>query len=478
MQINKPKIGGHLTGGLTHEGAGTYKLTPEQELRRSVMACMLWEGTFYESGQSVADRIRHLVPQVRADIVRDMAIEARDQMNLRHVPLLLLRELARTGQDYEQALWQCIKRPDEMGEFLSIYWKDGKCPIPAQVKRAFRNAFRNFDAYQIAKWKGETKAITLRDVMFLVHPNPNLLGAPMQECYGALANGTLVSPGTWEDRLSGGEDPKDVWEDLLVRDKLGGMALLRNLRNMDKVKVSEDLITEALVRMSVRRILPYRFVAAAKFSDPKWEPVLEQTMLRCIRERDVPLQGKTAIVVDNSASMNWDMSEKSKLKRKDAACALAMIAREMCDEDPVVISFSNEPKVIPARHGFALKDAIQNAMRPSGTYLRAATGLANSRGYERIIVITDEQAHPGWGSTLVSRTGYQRYRGVPVPYVSSLGSRGIEDPLPGSKAYCINVGTYQNGVAYGPWTHIDGFSAATLDYITTMEDVGLLGTSD
>jgi hypothetical protein len=464
MQTNKAKIGQNIAGGLTHEGAGAFKLTPEQQLRRSVMSCMLWESTFYEDGHDVAARIQHLVPQVPADKVREMAVEARTQMNLRHVPLLLIRELARTGQQYEGCLQTCIQRPDEMGEFLSLLWRDGKCPIPAQVKRALSHCFNQFDSYALAKWKGETKEITLRDVMFLVHPKPE--DAMKAECFNRLANGTLQSPGTWEDRLSSGQDPKGVWEDLMARDKLGGMALLRNLRNMDKVGVSEELMTEALLRMNTDRILPYRFVAAAKFSDPKWEPVLEQVMLRTIRENKPMLVGKTAIVVDNSASMDWEMSEKSKLKRNDAAAALAMIAREMCDRDPLVISFSNEAKVIPARRGFALRDGIKGAMRPSGTYLRTATELANSRGYDRIILITDEQAHPGRFTHGFGASGLY------------YGGRGITDPLPGTKAYCINVGTDKNGVAYGPWTHIDGFSAATIDYITAMEDVGLLGRSD
>ena len=41
----------------THEGGRAVNLTPEQELRRSVLACLLWENSFYESGESIADRI-------------------------------------------------------------------------------------------------------------------------------------------------------------------------------------------------------------------------------------------------------------------------------------------------------------------------------------------------------------------------------------------------------------------------------------
>src|ERR1700749_2600152 len=79
----------------THEGAPAANITAEQALRRSVLSCMLWEGEFYEDGVQIAGRIRELVPQVPADKVAALAIEARERMKLRHAPLLLVREMAR-----------------------------------------------------------------------------------------------------------------------------------------------------------------------------------------------------------------------------------------------------------------------------------------------------------------------------------------------------------------------------------------------
>src|SRR5271154_5894407 len=79
----------------THEGAPAAILTPAQSLRRSVLACMLWENEFYESGVTIAARIRELVPQVEPAAVSAIAVEARTAMKLRHAPLLLAREMAR-----------------------------------------------------------------------------------------------------------------------------------------------------------------------------------------------------------------------------------------------------------------------------------------------------------------------------------------------------------------------------------------------
>ena len=46
---------------LTHEGAPAHTDNPIRELRRAVLSCLLWEDTFYESGEDIATRIQSLV---------------------------------------------------------------------------------------------------------------------------------------------------------------------------------------------------------------------------------------------------------------------------------------------------------------------------------------------------------------------------------------------------------------------------------
>ena len=41
----------------------------------------------------------------------------------------------------------------------------------------------------------------------------------------------------------------------------------------------------------------------------------------------------------------------------------------------------------------------------------------------------------------------------------------------GKRGYIVNVGSYKNGVGYGDWIHIDGFSESVLDYIRELESV-------
>src|SRR2546427_11020334 len=115
----------------TAQGGPAARIGPEQELRRTVAACLLWEDGFYESGVAVADRIKQLVPLCRPDFVAACAFEARGKMKLRHVPLLLVREMARNPAHkglVSKLLPDIIQRADELAEFLAIYLSEGKKP--------------------------------------------------------------------------------------------------------------------------------------------------------------------------------------------------------------------------------------------------------------------------------------------------------------------------------------------------------------
>jgi len=62
-------------------------------------------------------------------------------------------------------------------------------------------------------------------------------------------------------------------------------------------------------------------------------------------------------------------------------------------------------------------------------------------GYDNIVVITDEQSHH---------------------HVHASRERG----------YVINVAGNRNGVGYGKWTHIEGWSETVPGYIAELESAG------
>src|SRR5580658_8537454 len=421
---------------LTHEGAPARNLAPELQLRRSVLACLLWEAQFYEDGVEIAGRIAELVPKVDVEKVAALAVEAREQMKLRHAPLLLVREMARHATHRRlvaETLERVIQRADELTEFVAIYWKDGRVPLSAQVKKGLAAAFPKFDEYQLGKYD-RGGPIKLRDVLFLSHAKPR--DAAQASVWRKLVWGRLATPDTWEVALSSGADKREAWERLLREQKLGALALLRNLRNMREAGVEEELVLAALGSMSTVRVLPFRFLAAARYA-PQWEEALELAMLKCVASQE-KLAGKTIVLVDVSGSMTAPLSHRSEMQRTDAACGLAVLLREM-GEKVGVFSFSDTLVEVPARRGFALRDAIDASQRHNSTQLgHAVDELNRTHSCDRLIVITDEQAHD-------------------------------KVPAPKGKGYVINVASYKNGVGYGKWTHIDGWSDSVVEYIRTLE---------
>src|SRR5690242_17239490 len=358
-----------LKGPRTHEGAPAKSISPELQLRRSVLACLLWEDQFYEDGIAIAGRIRELAAKVPAEKVAALATEAREKMKLRHAPLLLIREMARLASHRHlvaETLPRTIQRADELSEFVALYWSEGKQPLSAQVKKGLATAFTKFDEYALAKYNRATP-VKLRDVLYLSHAKP--LDAAQAELWKGLVNGELSTPDTWEVALSSGADKREAWERLLGENKLGALALLRNLRNMAEAKVDEKLIAEALQRMKTERVLPFRFIAAARYA-PQWESLLEQAMFRCL-DGQAKLAGKTVLLVDVSGSMDAPLSRRSEMRRNDAAYGLAVLLREIA-EQVSIYTFSDRLARVPSRQGFALRDALNASQAHNGTYLGKA----------------------------------------------------------------------------------------------------------
>lgn len=456
-KLNKPR---NLEPVYTHQGAKAAHITPELQLRRSVMSCLLWEKEFYEDGETIAERIARLIPEVDPLKVSIIAIEARTKMKLRHVPLLIVREMARLNTYkglVKDTLSAIIQRPDEMGEFLAIYWKDDNTqPLSAQVKKGLAKAFTKFSEYQLAKYNRKAK-VTLKDVMRLVHPIPKT--KEQSDIWANLMSGNLSPPDTWEVALSKDDGiPKVIkWERLLKENKLGGLALIRNLRNMVQEGVNKHLIITALENMNSDMILPFRFLNAAAAA-PKLEEYIEKALLKMLSNKS-KLLGKTILIVDVSGSMyNRSISAQSETDRAKVACSMALITREICEDIVIYATAGNDntrihaTTTVPNRRGFALSDSIYSQCTPlggGGIFLKQVMDYVyeEEKTADRIIVITDEQDCD-----------------------NRVGGEPSKANAFGRNNYLINIASNQNGIGYGKWVHVDGWSEAVIDYIMEYEN--------
>ena len=116
-----------------------------------------------------------------------------------------------------------------------------------------------------------------------------------------------------------------------------------------------------------------------------------------------------------------------------------MLLREVSDRCRV-FTFSDRMVEVAPRRGFAMLQAVREVINPVGTLLGSAVKAVYHTfpECERIIVITDEQS-------------------------------ADRPPHPQGTGYIVNVGMDRNGIGYGPWVSINGWSEAILDYIREYE---------
>lgn len=444
----------------THEGARAANINAEQQLRRSVMNCLLFEKEFYEDGVEIANRIKSLVAQVSPSKVAAIAIQARDEMHLRHVPLYLVACLAgvTSGTNLvSNTLAHVIQRADELSEFLAIYAKvngvkpsEIKPKLSNQVRKGLAQAFTKFSAYSLGKYNRDAE-IKLRDALFLSHAKPK--DAEQALTWKKLIDGTLETPDTWEVSLSSGADKKETFERLIKEGKLGYFALIRNLRNMSEAHCDFSLVHEAILarKNGADKLLPFRFIAAAQHA-PEFALALSTAMQESVAELPT-FTGKTTVLIDVSGSMDGKLSAKSDMTRLLAAAGLGVLIKS---DFKRVFTFSQELVEVAAYDGLAGVREISESQRHGGTALfQAVSQLNSSIEYDRLIIITDEQA------TINPYPGF--------PWQTTHNNR-LPDPHPNSKGYMINVASAKHGVGYNKWIHLDGFSESVIRWIYETEN--------
>lgn len=425
-------------------------------LRRAVLANLLWENVAYMDGVSVANEIKRLIPLCPALDVYNIALEARLMQKLRHTPLFIAVEMCKYPEHklfVKDLLPKIITRADMLTDFLAIYWKDKKCPICNQAKKGLELAFHNFNEYKLAKYD-RGAAIKLRDVMFLVHTKPR--NDYEKELYNKVASRTLTPPETWEVLLSRGEDKKATWTKLIQEGKIGGLAMLRNIANMQKAGVDRRVIGQGLSNLKSSMLLPLDFWKAARMN-PEFERDIEDAMLEAYK--NLPkLTGKTLFIVDVSGSMGYLTSKDSKFSRMDQACAMAMLAANQCEDCEIVATAGNDWTRKQAsewiqypKRGFALAPQIMETRKRIGgggiftrQMLEWCKDKFSDTKFDRIIIFSDSQ-------------DCDPQKLLPKPF--------------GKHNYICDVSAHTKGVNYkGVWdAEISGWSEHFLTYIAALE---------
>ena len=269
-----------------YEGEKAFVLTPQLELYTAVATAGLSD-QFYATADEKVQRIVKLIGKNDAAFVAKLAIYVREQMHLRSIPILLTVELAKLHQGdglIRKMTERVIQRADEIMELLAYYSISNQRndvkqlnKLSKQLQKGLAEAFNKFDEYQFAKYNRDAK-VKLRDALFLVHPKAK--DEVQQNIFDKIAKNELAVPYTWEVELSvlgqqkfdsvelKKEAFKSKWEELIFSNKLGYMALMRNLRNILEAEVSNEALNKVCADLSNARAvakskqLPFRFLSA------------------------------------------------------------------------------------------------------------------------------------------------------------------------------------------------------------------------
>jgi 60 kDa SS-A/Ro ribonucleoprotein len=447
-----------------YEGAKAFALTPELELYTAVATAALTPG-FYESADAGLQRMWELIAKTDAKFVARLAVYAREQMYLRSVPIVLAVELAKqhNGDGLVSALTaRIVQRADEITELLAYYtMANGREDIKQlnklskQLQKGLAEAFNRFDEYQFAKYNRNT-VVKLKDALFLVHPKPK--NDVQQALFNKIVKDGLQIPYTWEVELSAlgqqkydsielkQQTVKEKWEELIFSNKMGYMALLRNLRNILEAGVSNEALTQVINYLTSAnavaksRQLPFRFLSAYRelkelksgHASRVLDALEEAVLLTAINIAGYDENMRVVIAADVSGSMQTPVSAKSKVQRFDIGLMLAMLLQSRC-ANVITGMFGNTWKVINVPKKNILANVMEFHHREgevgynTNGYLVIEDLLHRRKAVDKVMIFTDAQL---WNSNNSNHIAdlWKQYKQI----------------APGAKMYLFDLAGYGN----------------------------------
>lgn len=442
----------------------------------------------------------------------------RSEGNLRQTPLILLAVAASepaTCVFVRSYAPRIIKRADELaGAYGAYRYLFGK-PIPAALLKGIKDAFKNFNEYQLVKYN-KAQTPSLKDVLLQIPSrspgNPVSRGVAEYLLNGKLvdkngvdhsdtapfiskhlkflelakeSNGvftTAVRHAAWEANIpwelqvSMFGSTKEVWEQASV--SMGYMALLRNVRNLlevdaDVTEVCKTLCDPEEVKKSKQ--LPFRYLSAIRElksasvpnANKKADVLNAISAALDIAASTQQVDGTTIIFVDVSGSMATKISSMSTVSMVEGACALAGIIAKS-SKNAHVIAFADKAQLIDVRKNDSVEtiiDKIRAANVGGGTYAVAAMELANSNNLQadRIIMLSDMQCYHGAAGNLQkSLENYKKHINRNV-FVHSINMNGHDATSQFAEDARVNL--------------VSGFSEKILGMLIAVEQGGSLAPS-
>lgn len=403
---------------INKEGAPAFELKDKERLVTGVLTCFVNEPKFYGDTTGDIKSVAQRVCKHDPEFVAKLAAYSRNVFHMRSVSQMLISEvaiLAKGNSIIRKATRAIIERPDDMTNIISYHLntygpRTVNNPIPAAIRRGIADSFNKFDEYQLAKYKGDTNDVKLKDALLISHPKPKT--NEQGELWKRLIEGKLQTPKTRETVLSEKGQSKEVWEEMIESRKLGYMALLRNLKNMLSYGVSDDHIEQVIKilgdpeRVKKSKQLPFRFFSAYKMIEDNVEGrVIKSRVLNALDDalevsfsNIEKLPGTTAIITDESASMRWSkISSKSIIRSIDIGNLLGAAINKFSDNG-IVIPFGETAKLVHLSERASVIEnmsKLENSDVGHATYLEKAFAIIDKldAAVDRVIIFSDMQCY-------------------------------------------------------------------------------------
>lgn len=354
------------------------------------------------------------------------------------------------GLSRPQVVASALARADEPAEMLAYFQSRYGRSFPTWLKRGINLKLGALYSERAAlKYDGQERVWRFGDVIALTHPEPEtdrrralyrfLLEAryergaqayewlrrepaaaellpmlaswdelnriPVQERRAVLdrpdAERVLAAAGlTWE-RLSGWlQGPLHARAWAVMIPSMGYMALLRNLRNFEDAGVSKQVLARVLEKLTdpsevrASRQFPLRFFSAYTNLRSEYFAYALESALELSVQNIPHFSGRTLIMVDCSGSMNSRLSGKSDLLRWEAAALFGLAMAKRCEQVDLY-AYSNDVRHFDPAGPLlrTLPSLFQWKGAGQGTQTWQSVAQCFS-GQERVVILTDEQAHP------------------------------------------------------------------------------------
>lgn len=370
-----------------------------------------------------------------------------------------------------------LSRLDDVSNCLAYCLKEYGKPIPNGLKKALAERLSSATEYELAKYAGKNKDVAMRDVIRLVHAHSAAID---KFCKGELSQADEGKE-TWEAIISGEGSTPEAWTKAVG--VMGHMALLRNLRNLEKAGVDESLYLDKLVKgAKTGKQLPFRYFSAyGSVKSDSIRKALEQCMDTSI-ENLPKLAGKSFILVDNSGSaVGATVSNLSKVNVATCGNLMGILTGLVSDEGKIGV-FGDKIKYIPVNKGFSgtalgLLETVNGIgetigySTENGVWLALDEAIRRKERFDRIFIYSDMQA--GHGGLYGLREDYPVYpdsgRYIDVPKLVAEYRKKVN---PDCKLYSIQIGGYSDNIFpefYPDTCILGGWSPEVLRFVEMFE---------